>query len=482
MKKCYLPLVAMVGLLSLTSCGGGGGRGEEDGNAVYVCVYDGGYGSEWINKVAEDYKKLTGVEVKATVDSNILNRIESQLKGNPEYDIYMSHDINWQNFATRGLLANLDDLYSSKVYNSEKTFEQRAIPAGAKASKFMGRGDTEEHYYKACYTQGAGGLIYNIDMFNEHGWKVPTTYDELVALCKKINDDAVPVANSRETVKPFAWSGSDREYYWDYIVFEWWAQLAGIEKLETIKQYKGPEGKYSNGYEMYNPDTYYKELKQAYTMWRDLVATNQNNSVPQSYEASLLSAQSAFANGKAAMIPYAQWAQYELEHAMDGKLSFDYAMMKTPKAKADAQDMNYLVGFGDSMIIPEKAYNKEGAKDFLRYLASAEACKTFTESTGGSFLAFDYSDVDLTELEKTNTYMKSVHEKLTQTTQFNLASDNPITYFNASTVTPWLNNKIPYALAASDNDKNTPDALFSEMYKAAKDGWGNWLASAGLSD
>lgn len=480
MKKIILPLVALTSLLTVTSCGGGSDR---DDDVIYVCVYDGGYGSEWIETVAAKYTEKTGVKVEPTVDSNVLNRIESQLKGNPEYDIYMSHDINWQNYASRGLLANLDDVYSSKAYDSDKTVEQRAIPSAAAASKIQGKGDTEEHYYKACYTQGAGGLIYNIDMFERNGWSVPTTYDELVALCETITSANIPVGGgSRESVKPFAWSGSDRQYYWDYIVFEWWAQLAGSEKLAQVTSYMGPNNKYSTGYESYNPDTSYKEFKEAYSMWFDLVAKNSKYSISQSFDAKLLSAQSAFANGKAAMIPYAQWAQYELEHAMEGKLSFNYAMMKTPKAKAGVEDYNYLVGFGDSIIIPEKAYNKEGAKDFLRYLASEEACKIFTESTGGSFLAFDYSTVDLTELESKNTYMKSVHEKLTQTKQFNLSSNNPITYFNAATVTPWLNNEIPYALAASDNSKNKPEDLFATMYKDAKDGWSVWLRNAGLSD
>lgn len=52
MKKIILPLVALTSLLTVTSCGGGSDR---DDDVIYVCVYDGGYGSEWIETVAAKY-------------------------------------------------------------------------------------------------------------------------------------------------------------------------------------------------------------------------------------------------------------------------------------------------------------------------------------------------------------------------------------------------------------------------------------------
>jgi hypothetical protein len=106
---------------------------------------------------------------------------------------------------------------------------------------------------------------------------------------------------------------------------------------------------------MYNPTSYYKEFLQAYDMWWNLIGNKSANSISSSYSDSLGTAQSNFNAGKSAMIPYAEWAKYELESTNGGKLDFDIAMMKTPKATASSQDMNYMVGFGDSMIIPAKS-------------------------------------------------------------------------------------------------------------------------------
>lgn len=475
-KTFLLASCALLGATTcLTSCGEEEVRTE---NEIRICVYDGGYGTTWIDEIAKQYETKTGVKVVAEVDQSILDRLESQLDIGSDYDIYMSHDINWQNFAARGLLANLDDLYDREIEGTGKTFRERLVKGAADMSITAGA-DKTEHYYKVCYTQGAGGLVYNVKMFEENNWAIPTTYDELKALCKTIVDAKIP-AGDRGTVKPFAWSGKDRQYYWDYIVFEWWAQLAGEEKLDQWKSFRGADGKVSTGYEVYDPNGLYKEFIQAYEMWYNLVSDN-TYSTTNAFGETLISAQAKFAAGEAAMIPYAQWAKKEIEKSIASDLPFDIAMMKTPKAVAGAQDYNYMVGFGDSMIIPENTPYKDLAKDFLAYMASDEACLTFVKESEGAFLAFDYSDIDLSSIEKDNLYIKSIHEKLS-TNNFHLASKEEITIWNTNVFMPWINNKYYYATACTEPSKNTPEIVGNEIFKAAQSGWKVWMTTAGVKD
>lgn len=499
-SKFLIPAVAAFFAVVLTSCGNvtsnsdstnsssdssstSGSTSSTGQDELYICVYDGGYGTEWLQQMASDYQKKTGVVVHAEASTSILDRLEDQLENGADYDIYMSHDINWQNFAARDLLANLDDLYTKEIDNKGTTFEQR-VASGASELSVAENGKGDEHHYKVCYTQGAGGFLYNIDMFNKNGWTIPTTYQELTALCSTIVSAQIEIPGSRKTVVPFAWSGSDRQYYWDYPVFEWWAQLAGLDKIEKIKQYKGDDGSYSKGYEMYNPATNYKEFLQAYDMWYNLIAKNAAYSAEGAYGAKLATAQAQFANGEAAMIPYAQWGKYEIESATAGDLSFDIAMMKTPKATSSSIDVNYQVGFGDSIIVPNniKDHSKELAKNFIAYMSTPEACRTFAEKSQGAFLAFDYSNVDLSEIEATDTFIKSVHEKLTDTTCFNLVSTNPITYWNVNKVMPWIENTYYYTSACSKPAENTSSIIGNIIYGKAQTGWNVWLRNAGLSD
>ena len=474
-----LPLVSLASVLCISGCNLFKKKtAERNENELYVTVYDGGYGTEWIAKVAADYEAQSGVKVNWTADQSILDRMSTELDS-PSSDIYMSHDITWQEFAEQGLLENLDDLYASEVPGTNKTFKDRLCAGAEEVSKLE-----DGHYYKVCYTQGAGGLIYNIDMFRENGWQVPTTYDELLALCNTIVEAHVPT-DDLGTVVPIAWSGADREYYWDYIVFEWWAQLAGEQAINKFKAYKGDDGKYSTGYQVFDPATNHKEFVQAYEMWHNLIAKNPTFSNDKPQSAKLVQANSLFASGAAAMIPYAQWAQYEIQNNSGIEFNFDIAMMKTPKVNAQAKDYNYNVGFGDSIIVPANIpdESKAAAKDFLRYLAGKEACKTFVDKARGAFLAFDYSIVDLGDLMN-NTYTKSIYEKLTQCTNFNLTSMNPVAYINSASIMPWIGNTYYYAKAFAEPNTAAyqATAVGNALYTTASNGWASWCRRAGISD
>ena len=35
------------------------------------------------------------------------------------------------------------------------------------------------------------GVLYNKDMFEEHGWTIPTTWDEFTALCERIEAEGI---------------------------------------------------------------------------------------------------------------------------------------------------------------------------------------------------------------------------------------------------------------------------------------------------
>ena len=472
-KKFFiLPLVAVSTFLALTGCD----KNKRKGNELYITVYDGGYGTEWIDQVAKDYEAKTGIKVNWTADQSILDRMDSELDS-PQSDIYMSHDIRWQEYAEAELLEPLDDLYDSEVEGTGKTFKQRLCGGAEEVSKLNG------HYYKVCYTQGAGGLVYNKTMFEENNWEVPTTYDELYSLCQTIIDAHIEGDDPGSYVKPIGWSGADREYYWDYIVFEWWAQLGGKGAIDQFKAYLGNDGRYSTGYQVYDPNNNHKEFVQAYHKWYDLIVGHPSFSNPTPQSEKLFQLNAKFASGQLAMIPYAQWAKYEIQQNAGVELDFDIAMMKTPKVSDTAQDYNYNVGFGDSMIIPASipAASKANAKDFLRYLAGKEACKTFVDKARGAFLAFDYSIVDLGDLLN-DTYIASVYEKLTTCTNVNVCSMNPVAYINSASIMPWIGNTYYYskAFAAPTNTSYQSSAVGQALYSTAQNGWASWVRLAGF--
>ena len=465
-------MVTLLSAMALCSCGGGGSKIDPSVEQVSIMAYNGGYGTDWLQDICEEFTRQTGIIATYSPDSTILNKIESQLTGTCEYDIFMSHGLAWQNFASRGLLAPLDDLYASEVEGGV-TFESRVLPEALNHVRYTDKDDTE-HYFKVPFTQGLGGFIYNVDMFEEKGWAIPKTYDELTALCAQI------VSDTGGAVKPFAWAAA-RDYYWDYPIYEWWAELEGKENYEKWFDLKGADGTYSSGYESYDPNGKFSNFKKAFKMWFDLVGTHPEYCNDKAYSASLLTAQNQFFNQKAAMIPYAQWCKKEIEKAMKKSFTFNIAMMPTPKAKSTtAKNVNFMVGFGDSMIVPKKARHLENAKKFLAFLSSEYACKTFVEKADGPFLGFDYSDIDLSSITANNTYIASLHNILTTSENISTDSNNPLLVTNGDTfIQPWVNNK-RYYKEVSSGQATSVDAIMNEVFETARDAWPAWVRNAGV--
>lgn len=48
-----------------------------------------------------------------------------------------------------------------------------------------------EGIYGVPYVANAAGILYNREMFKEHGWEIPETWDELIALCDEIRSEGI---------------------------------------------------------------------------------------------------------------------------------------------------------------------------------------------------------------------------------------------------------------------------------------------------
>ena len=45
--------------------------------------------------------------------------------------------------------------------------------------------------YGVPYVANAAGILYNKDMFEEHGWEIPETWSELIDLCEEIRSEGI---------------------------------------------------------------------------------------------------------------------------------------------------------------------------------------------------------------------------------------------------------------------------------------------------
>ncbi|WP_329410244.1 ABC transporter substrate-binding protein [Streptomyces sp. NBC_00704] len=130
------------------------------------------------------FTKQSGIAVDVnTKDHNTFQeQINSYLQGTPD-DVF-----NWfagyrmQFFAAKKLASPIDDVW------------QKIGGDFPDAMKQLSKGEDGKYYFVPLYTY-PWALFYRKSVFRQHGYQVPTTWDQLVALCKQMKKDGlVPIA------------------------------------------------------------------------------------------------------------------------------------------------------------------------------------------------------------------------------------------------------------------------------------------------
>lgn len=462
------------GTLCATVLGSCSGK-KDDPNTLNLVVYDGGYGSQWVYDLIDVFEsENAGYKVNVTVSKNAATIITTNMsKNNNTDDLYISVNIDWDMYAPQGKLAVLDDLYETQVDGI--TFKDKVNDCYANAVKATCKG--EEHYFRTPWTAGVGGIFYNVKMFRENGWNIPETYEELQQLCETIANANVPVEGSdEETVKPFVFTGGE-SYYWEYTIFNWWGQLAGKDSIDDFLKYDSPlDFDYTNA----EHGKAYSALKDAYSLWYDLIAKNSDaycmkDCTGKTYTA----AQGDFVSGKAAMMPNGQWLYNEMKEVAG---DFEMALMPTPyapgiTAESATAHTQYVVGQDQSIVIPASSSKQDLAKKFIQLIASDRGCEIFLKKANGILgfnHTFDENDASLSTFQKSILAVQNESNIL-----FNDYSNTLLGKSGQFEVIPVAE---PYNLAvtgykASDeqNSTNTPDKVFNTIKGYVASNWNMWL-------
>ncbi|MFF0142134.1 ABC transporter substrate-binding protein [Streptomyces sp. NPDC005227] len=171
------------GIPLLSACGGSGSAADPKTVSV------GSNASDAVPKKAfadiyAAFKKQSGVTVDVnTKDHNTFQeQINSYLQGTPD-DVF-----NWfagyrmQFFASKKLASPIDDVWDKIGGNFPD------------AMKKLSKGQDGKYYFVPLYTY-PWAIFYRKSVFQQHGYEVPTTWDQFVDLCKQMKKDGlVPIA------------------------------------------------------------------------------------------------------------------------------------------------------------------------------------------------------------------------------------------------------------------------------------------------
>ena len=441
MKKIFaLLLIGALMAGCLSGCGKNGANSQSKGEAVDVEIsaFIAGMGEEWLKDIVEAFnEKYPQYNAFYTPTASYSGATASLgMEDIDTVDIYMTS--SWTETED---LEPLDDVLDAKIEGESKTIREKFNPSYLKL-------ETRNDGSVYTLTHGAGGLgfVYNVDMLKEAGiTQLPRTSDELALTCAVLADKGyTPMLHHKAGAY--------------YLAFDeiWIEQAMGEEAFmdlyqnPTLEKFKTKDGRYE----------VLKAMEKIITPEYILAGSNTE-------EHTIM--QTKFLAGEAAMTLNGSWLQNE----MGGSGNINFLMMKTPvisaiknrletvksdkdlrevisavdavtdgeKTEADYKDGdNYKVGklnvsasdwaeikkarnsyvtadTSNACFIPKYSANKEGAKEFLKFLYSDEGMRIYSDATHLTLpLTLDSGDYDTsswTEYEKNQYQLKDDAEMYT---------------------------------------------------------------------
>ncbi|MBN9139272.1 MAG: extracellular solute-binding protein [Micrococcales bacterium] len=154
--------------------------------SIVVAQYSTGTEGYWKEIIADFNKQYPDVKVDLQVlDWGNLNPTVNTLIQTKQYPDILNIT-NYQDYASAGLLYRADEVLSKDVIDD-------LLPA------FKANGEMDGELYGIPFIASANVMYYNVDLLEQAGVEVPTTFDELLAACdavKKLPGDVATYALS----------------------------------------------------------------------------------------------------------------------------------------------------------------------------------------------------------------------------------------------------------------------------------------------
>lgn len=259
-----------------------------------------------------------------------------------------------------------------------------------------------------------GAIFYNVDLFEEYGVEVPTTWDEFVEACRVFRDNGIePYANSQ---------GNERDL------------CQSLYQSMVISQNPNADQEINEGTATF--EQYYTEPLQIW--YDDMVASGLYSNLSMGLSGEQL--QSMFASGQVAMISCGPW---DLATYRELGVNFDTFPL------ADKEGNVILGGAVDpGFSVSSTSEHQEEALKFIEFMTREENLLTYHDLTGRAIV------VDGIDYEMDPLYDKYIEQ--TVDGDFYLAQ---IEWENSAAIMEEFNTAIQDVLTGADTIDNVPKRL-----------------------
>ncbi len=311
----------------LAACGGDDGGGGGGGSTVTFGMNESGpiAPAERLRAATKEFESQSGLTVERNeVDHNTFQEnINTYLQGNPDDVFTWFAGFRMAQFAEQGLIGDISDVWP--IDGLDESFQQAATANG------------QQYFVPSSYYGWA--LFYRPSVFEDNGYEVPNDSDEMLALAKRMEGDGII---------PFAFADKDG-----------WPAMGTFDILNMRLNGFDYHMALMAGDEAWDSP----EVKQVFTTWRDLLPYHQPDALGRTWQEAATSLQ----NGRTGMYLLGTF----VIDAMP-KIGDDLDMFIFPEFDS-AIGASALDAPIDGYCMSADPDNEEGAKEFLKFLGSAEA-------------------------------------------------------------------------------------------------------------
>ncbi len=372
MKKLLaLVLVFMLALGVLSACGtppadtstppaedsttpDDGGDVVEPAGSIKVAAIETAYGTQMWTDVCAAFTEATGIEVELVTDKNLEDVIGPAMQGGEYPDvIHLATGREaglTEQFIKDKNIADITDVLSMTVPGEDVTVSEKIAGGFTETSVTNPYGDGKTYLAPMVYSPC--GLFYNSGLFEEKGWEVPTTWDEMWELGDKALEEGIYLFTYPTTgyfdafFYALMYAAGGPEFFNEATVYTegiWDSEAATtcFDIVEKLASYT-------------NPITPAQANDQDFTQNQQLVLDN-----------------------KALFMPNGTWIVGEMAEAPRAE-GFKWGMTALPAVEEGGDRYSYT--WFEQAWIPAGAVNIDAAKQFIAFLYSDTACEIFAAS------------------------------------------------------------------------------------------------------
>lgn len=335
---------------------GGCAPANTDEGTLKVAAIETAYGSEMWVKVCEAFTDQTGIRVELTTDKNLEDVISGPMQ-NGEYPDVVHLATGrpaglTEQMIKQNALYSLENVLNMTVPGEDRKVSQKIAGGFTDTSLTAPYADGKTYlapmFYSPC------GLFYNRKLFEEKGWTVPATWDEMWELGDKARAEGIAL---------FTYPTAG---YCDAFMFALMYSIGGTEFFDKATHYE--EGIWDSA-----------EAQKLFSILDKLADYTHEKTPAQANNQDFTKNQLMVMQNEALFMPNGTWITAEMSNA-EATLANDFEWGMTALPAVTAGGDSYSFCWFEQAWIPAGAGNKESAERFIAFLYSDKACDIFANT------------------------------------------------------------------------------------------------------